>query len=97
MSRTIRSRCKDEDCSCNLCLNCNKRNKRFESFFCSKECKEEFEATMCESISCVNCDAGIDDVLVAISEGWREIAPNSEAYGCNYLGVCPDCIRDGYL
>jgi hypothetical protein len=97
MSRTIRSRCKDEDCSCNLCLNCNRRNKRFESFFCSKECKKEFEATMCESISCVQCSAGIDDVLLALSEGWREIVADSEAYGCNYLGVCPDCVKEGYI
>ena len=97
MSPITRSRCKDEDCSCNLCLQCNQRNARFESFFCSKECKEKFEATMCESISCVNCDAGTDGVIAALGEGWREIVADAEGFGANYFGVCPDCVKEGYL
>jgi hypothetical protein len=39
----------------------------------------------------------MDDVLAALGEGWREIVADSEAYGCNYLGVCPDCVKEGYI
>jgi hypothetical protein len=39
----------------------------------------------------------MDDVLAALSEGWREIVADSEGYGANYFGVCPDCVKDGSI
>jgi hypothetical protein len=46
---------------------------------------------MAEAVACVSCDAHIDGIAEAQSEGWADITADPEGYSWNYLGVCPDC------
>ncbi len=67
-----------------------RRLGRHESLFCSRKCKRDFALTMCEAAACANCDAAADGALNALVSDWRDVTPDPEGFGWNYLGACPE-------
>ena len=47
------------------------------------------------SLSCVECDAGMEVVCYdqALAEGWTEIVSDPGGLTWTYLGLCPGCRR----
>ncbi len=49
-----------------------------------------------EAIACTDCDAASPESLsAALHAGWTELTP-SEGKTWNFLGLCPDCLRNEY-
>ncbi len=81
-----------------FCAHCEKPvpASRCESLFCSEECKAEYSKNPPETIACENCSAHIDGLKEAEAAGWKEIEIHVEGFSWNYLGICPDCLEEGY-
>lgn len=77
-----------------FCLHCGVNAAAYESKFCTAACREQFAATMPESISCSGCDAMADGVAEATAAGWIDIEPDPDGSSWNYLGYCPECQRE---
>lgn len=43
-----------------------------------------------ESVSCEQCDAGMDSLAEALREGWTDLC-RDDGTSWNYLGLCPQC------
>ena len=60
------------------------------------ECDPDTEAF---SLTCFWCDATEDATmrfpLDALVAGWENLSYDPEGFSWNYLGDCPDCIREG--
>lgn len=48
------------------------------------------------SLCCIDCDAGTDveSAEGAIQLGWTDMLFAPEMANCNYIGMCPDCLRE---
>ncbi len=80
-------------CTACECIECGARPRRGKSLFCGRKCRNGFAMEMVESIACAFCDSAEDGVIDALRQGWRDIIPDPEGHGHNYLGVCPTCVR----
>ena len=69
--------------------------RQADSLFCSKVCKEEYAQSPPQSISCEYCSAQADGILEAETAGWKGIEMDIEGYSWNFLGACPDCVKEG--
>lgn len=81
------------------CCRCGRAipRERSESLFCSEGCKAEYAKDPPQSISCGHCSAQADGILEAEAAGWKEIEMHVEGYSWNFLGTCPDCVREGFV
>ena len=73
------------------CIQCQRKQARPDSRFCSPSCRRRFATRMVESITCVECDAQTDGILAAYAAGWKGVTADPEGCSWNFLGTCPDC------
>lgn len=82
------------------CINCEAKDARKGSHFCSKKCADAHCKNTQGPVVCVNryvhgCFSEADTVSEARRLKWTKIEADPEGFAANFEGLCPECKREG--
>jgi ribosomal protein L34E len=73
------------------CLNCEKKDARRDSHYCSDKCGARLARRHKGPVQCLECGAEEETVAQAKKAGWLKVSMDEEGISYNYSGYCPEC------